>query len=71
MLRLEPPVLQPNLVRMAVSCALFSLMILAIALKLGLLVILVISDGLVIFVIAYELGRSGDLGCCSRSRKVW
>ena len=63
MLRLEPPVLQPNLVRMAVSCALYRPMILAIALKLGLLVILVISYGLVILAIALELGRRGDLGC--------
>ena len=48
---------------MAVSCALYRLMILAIALKLGVLVILVISGGLVILAIALELGRSGDLGC--------
>ena len=48
---------------MTKTYALFSLMILAIALKLGLLVILVISDGLVILAIALELGRRGDLGC--------
>ncbi len=35
-------------------------MILAIALKLGLLVILVISYGLVIMAVAPDLGRSGD-----------
>ena len=40
--------------------ALFSLMILAIALKLGLLVILVISYGVVIMAVAPDLGRSGD-----------
>ena len=45
--------------------ALFRLMILAIALKLGLLVILVILYGVVILAIAHELGMSGDLGCCS------
>lgn len=45
---------------MTVSGALYRLMILAIALKLGLLVILVISDAVVILAVVPELGRSSD-----------
>lgn len=65
MLMLKPTVLPAKASPHDVSGALYRLMILAIALKLGVLVILVILYGVVILAIAHELGRSGDLGCCS------